>query len=132
MANLVPKGFHPQRVIIDSLSALSAAFEDNKENYRIYLMKLFEDLERHNSINLVISETEQEPMLYSRTGVEEFLVDGVIVLYNIRQGQLRERAIEILKLRCSNHSKSLVPYKMTPKKGIEIFHEDVVFLEGDK
>ncbi len=128
--DLIPKGFKPSRIFIDSLSALSTAFEDNKETYRLYLVKLFQDLEVNNSVNFVISETEQEPTKYSRSGVEEFLVDGVVVLYNIRQGEVRERGLEILKLRCSNHSKSLVPYTIG-KNGIEIHHKNIVFLEGN-
>jgi KaiC/GvpD/RAD55 family RecA-like ATPase len=95
--------------------------------YRIYLRHLFQKLEKYNSINLILGETEQEPNLYSRTGVEEFLVDGVFVLYNIRKGIVRQRALEILKLRCSNHVKKLVPYQIT-NNGIELFPEAEVFV----
>ncbi|MCH7902575.1 circadian clock protein KaiC, partial [archaeon] len=63
---------------------------------------------------------EQDPKVYSRTGVEEFLADGVIVLYNINKDGKRENALEILKLRSSSHKKGLVPYKIT-SKGITIF-----------
>jgi len=129
--DLIPKGFKPSRIFVDSLSALSSAFEDDKETYRIYLIKLFRDLEENKSVNLIIGETEQNPNTYSRTGVEEFLVDGVVVLYNFRQGQMRERGIEILKLRCSNHSKSLAPYTIT-NNGLEIHSESMIFLDSQK
>ena len=70
-------------------------------------------------MNYIISETEQDPGIYSRTGIEEFLGDGVIVLYNVKVGNSRKRAMEILKMRCCDHSKSLVPYSIT-SKGIKL------------
>ena len=125
--DVLPEDFIPDRVVVDSLSALSSAFEARSMEYRIYLRHLFQKLEKYNSINLILGETEQEPNLYSRTGVEEFLVDGVFVLYNIRKGIVRQRALEILKLRCSNHVKKLVPYQIT-NNGIELFPEAEVFV----
>ncbi|MFH1587331.1 MAG: ATPase domain-containing protein [Candidatus Diapherotrites archaeon] len=110
--------FIPDKIVVDSLSALSIAFDD-KENYRKYIRKLFETFERINSVNFVLAETEQDPTVYSRTGTEEFLADGVVVLYNLKKNEKRENALEILKLRSSNHVKKMVPYKISDK-GIEI------------
>ncbi len=110
--------FDPDRMCIDSLSALSIAFE-HEESYRKYIRELFEMLEGYNSINIVIGETEQNPTVYSRSGVEEFLADGVIVLYNLRIRGKRKNALEILKMRSGSHVKDIVPYKLGPK-GIEI------------
>lgn len=125
--DVLPDGFIPDRVVVDSLSALSSAFAKDSMEYRIYLRHLFQMLEQYNSVNLILGETEQEPNLYSRTGVEEFLVDGVFVLYNIRKGVMRQRALEILKLRCSNHVKKLVPYQIT-HNGVELFPDAEVFV----
>ncbi len=110
--------FVPDRIAIDSLSALSIGFEA-EENYRKYLRELFETLEYNNSVNLVIGETEQDPQLYSRTGVEEFLADGVVVLYNMKTEKRRENALELLKLRSCAHEKRMVPYKLG-NKGFDI------------
>lgn len=101
--------FHPDRVAVDSLSALSIAFR-SEDSYRKYIRELFELLEEYNSVSLAIDETEQDPTVFSRTGVEEFLADGVIVLYNVREGEHRKNALEILKLRSGKHVKSIVPY----------------------
>lgn len=117
--------FKPDRVVIDSLSALSIAFE-NSDRYRKYIHFLFEKLESYNSVNMVLSETDQSPMKYSRVGIEEFLADGVIVQYNLKIGQQRQQALEILKLRSSAHEKKLVPYKLTTK-GIEIYANQTLF-----
>ncbi|MDO8538501.1 MAG: ATPase domain-containing protein [archaeon] len=112
--------FEPDRIVVDSLSALSVAFMGNTENYRYYIKHMFDSLDQYNSVNYVISETEQDPGIYSRTGIEEFLADGVVVLYNVKVGTTRKRGLEILKLRFSNHVKDLVPYQIT-KNGIEIY-----------
>jgi circadian clock protein KaiC len=117
--------FKPDRIVIDSIPSLGAAFR-NKDCYRMYLQAMIEALNQHNSVNFLLSETEQEPDRYSRTGVEEFLVDGVFVLYNLRKGQVRRRAMEILKLRCSDHVKEMVPYMITGE-GVNILAGDKVF-----
>jgi KaiC/GvpD/RAD55 family RecA-like ATPase len=117
--------FHPDRVIVDSISALSVAFTDRLK-YRAYLNVLFDSLRSYNSVNLVVTESEQEPNVYSRTGIEEFLVDGVVVFYYIRRESVRTRALEILKLRFSDHIKRLVPFKIT-NNGIVIYLEEQVF-----
>jgi KaiC/GvpD/RAD55 family RecA-like ATPase len=117
--------FHPDRVVIDSLSALSVAFTDEMK-YRAYLNVLFDSLRSYNSVNMIVTESEQEPNIYSRSGIEEFLVDGVVVFYYIRRESVRTRAMEILKLRFSDHVKKLVPFKIT-NKGIVIYMEEQVF-----
>ncbi len=110
--------FVPDKIVVDSLSALAIAFSDD-QNYRKYIRELFESLEALNCVSYLISETEQDPKIYSRSGVEEFLADAVVVLYNVNSSGKRENAIEILKLRSSSHRKGLVPYYFTPK-GIAI------------
>jgi len=113
------------RIVIDSLSALSAAFID-KDKYRLYLKILFDSLNRKNSVNFVITESKQDLGLHSEANIAEFLSDGVIVLYNIKKDMIRERALEILKLRCSSHVTETIPFKIT-YKGIEIFPQERVF-----
>ena len=108
----------PDRICVDSLSSLSIAFEE-EENYRKYIRELFELLESYNSVNFMISETEQNPKIYSKTGVEEFLADGVVVFYNLKVAEFRKNALEILKMRAGRHIKRMVPYKMT-KDGFEL------------
>lgn len=104
--------FVPDRIGLDSLSALSIAFE-TEDNYRKYIRELFETFEEYGAVTYAIGETEQDPTVYSRTGVEEFLADAVIVFYNIKKKGERENALEILKLRSSKHEKRIVPYCLT-------------------
>ena len=43
----------------------------------------------------------------SRYGIEEFVAQGVIALYNIRKGSERARGLEILKMRGTKHSQKI-------------------------
>jgi len=116
--------FTPDRIALDSLSALAIAFGD-EENYRRYIMELFDLLRSYNAVSIVLSETEQNPKIYSRTGVEEFLADGVVVLYNLKVDGKRLNALEILKLRSSKHEKQMVPYRIT-SNGIQVDYLDLL------
>jgi KaiC/GvpD/RAD55 family RecA-like ATPase len=115
----------PDIIAVDSISALGIEFEDEK-NYRKYIKELFHKLQSYNSLNFIISETEQNPRVYSRTGVEEFLVDGVVVFYNLKIAGARKNALEILKLRSGKHVKEMVPYTIS-SKGFEIFFKQRTF-----
>jgi len=50
----------------------------------------------------------------------------VIVLYNIKHGNLRLRAVEVLKLRGSKHEERIVPFKITDK-GIVVYPKQELF-----
>ncbi len=123
---LIPHGFKPDRVVVDSLSALASAFTGKEESYRIYIEQLFRYFEGLGVTSFLISETEEVPTKFSETGVEEFLADGVIVFYNIRKGNIRENAIEVLKLRGVRHEKKIVAMQIT-SKGIVVYPEQEVF-----
>lgn len=124
-------GFKPDFIVLDSLSAVSSTFRGKEQAYRIYVERLFRFFEKIGSTNFLITETEQIPEIFSPTGVEEFLADGVIVFYNFRKENIRETAIEILKMRGEKHQKKIVAFKITDK-GIRVYPEQEVFgaLEG--
>ena len=75
-----------------------------------------------------ITETTQDPTEFSRTGIEEFLGDGVVVLYNLKQGDIRIRAVEILKMRGTVHKEKIVPFKITDK-GIEVYPDQSILMQ---
>ena len=124
---LIPEDFKPDIVIVDSLTAIASAFLGREETYRIYIEQLFRYFEELGVTTFLISETEQEPKMYSPTGVEEFLADGVIVLYNIRRGNVRQSGLEVLKMRGTKHQKKIVAMQITDRKGIEVYPEQEVF-----
>lgn len=123
---ILPKGFKPDFIVIDSLTAIASAFTGKDESYRIYIEQLFRFLEKTDATSFLITETEQVPKIFSQTGVEEFLADGVIVLYNLKHGNVRENALEILKLRGAAHQKKIVAMQIT-SEGVVIYPEQEVF-----
>ena len=123
---IIPEGFVPDRIVLDSVTAIAAAFSGREEGYRIFIEQLFRYLESLHATTFLISETEQMPTIYSKAGVEEFLADGVIVLYAIRSGNIRENGIEVLKLRGAKHEKKIVAMQIKDK-GIEIYPKQEVF-----
>lgn len=125
---IIPKGFKPDFIALDSLTAIASAFTGREENYRIYIEQLFRFFEKMKATAFLITETEQIPKIFSKTGVEEFLADGVIVMYNIQHGNVRENALEILKLRGAAHMKKIVAMQIT-NEGVTIYPEQEVFSE---
>lgn len=126
---LLPNDYkNPDFIVIDSLTAIASAFTGKEDSYRIYIEQLFRFLEKTGATSFLITETEQVPKIFSQTGVEEFLADGVVVLYAIKHGNTRENAIEILKLRGAAHQKKIVAMQITGK-GIVVYPEQEVFSE---
>jgi len=127
---ILPENFRPDIVVVDSLSAIASAFIGKEENYRSYIEQLFRFFENLGVNSFLISEAHGITS-YSRSGVEEFLADGVIVLYYLRKGGVREHAIEILKMRGSKFKKRIVPMKISDS-GIEVFPEQEIFGEFEE
>ena len=126
---VIPKDFHPDIIAVYSLSAIIAASVTKDKNYRVYLQQLFSFFEETGAISLLITETDPIPTRYSDSGIEEFLADGIIVLYNIKKKDVRQNAIEILKMRNCKHEKKIVLMEIG-KKGIEVFPDKHVSLEN--
>jgi circadian clock protein KaiC len=127
VVEIVPKDFNPDRIVLDSLSAVSAAFGDREEGYRIYIEQLFNALEKMNVTSFLITEIEQSLREERKPTVEEFLADGIIAFYNIRKGNFRVTAIEVVKIRGVAHKKKIVPFKIRAGKGIEVYPMEEIF-----
>ena len=117
---IIPKGFEPEVIVVDSLTAIIEAAATKDKNYRVYLQQLFSFFEETGSTSFLITETDPIPTRYSESGIEEFLADGILVLYNIQRKDCRENSIEVLKMRCSKHKKNTVLMEITGK-GIEVY-----------
>jgi len=124
---IIPKGFNPEVIVVDSLTAVISASISKEKNYRIYLQQLFSFFEETGATSFLVTETEPIPTRFSDTGIEEFLADGIIVLYNIQKGNERENAVEILKMRYSEHQKKIFAMEIT-NEGIKIYPERQVVL----
>jgi KaiC/GvpD/RAD55 family RecA-like ATPase len=118
--------FKADFIVLDSLSAVSSTFSGKEQSYRFYVERLFRFFEKIDCTTFLITETKQIPEIFSPTGVEEFLADGVIVFYSIRRENIRETGIEVLKMRGDDHQKKIVAMKIT-NKGIKVYPEQEVF-----
>ncbi len=117
--DFIPHGFSPYMLALDSISAMATAFSGRLEQYRIYIEQLFRYFETLNVTSFLVAEVEEAPGRVSRTGVEEFLADGIIAFYYYKAGPGRIRAVEIVKMRGSSHSPHIVPLYIT-KHGLVV------------
>lgn len=125
---VIPKDFHPDVIVVDTLSAIIAASLTKDKNYRVYLQQLFSFFEDTGATSLLITETNPNPSKFSDTGIEEFLADGIIVLYNIKKKETRINAVEILKMRESKHYKKIVKMEIGDS-GIKVIPQEKVETE---
>lgn len=122
----IPENFNPDIIILDSLSAVSAAFAGRKDGYRIYIEQLFRSLEETGATTFLITENSAS-LKKSESQVEEFLADGIISFYNLRIKNTRVKAMEILKLRGVNFKKKIVPFEITEGIGFEVYPMEEIF-----
>ena len=113
-----------KRLVIDSLTAFTLLHKDDLSKIESSL-NLFSMMRQWECTALLIAESDPDPESHKST-VMEFEVDGVILLYNIRKGDVRERALEILKLRGIHHSTKIFPIKVLDT-GIEVYPEEAFF-----
>lgn len=106
-----------RRLVIDSLTAYMLIFENEYDADRSVL-ELFDLLHSLKCTTLVTSEDPITPSS-APAGKMGFLTDGIIHLYTLRRGAERVRAIEIVKMRNTTHTTSLLKFDIT-KKGIAI------------
>jgi KaiC/GvpD/RAD55 family RecA-like ATPase len=119
-------GFKPDFIVLDSLTAISSTFRGKEQSYRFYVERLFRFFEHIRCTTFLITETQQIPEIFSPTGVEEFLADGVIAMYNVRLGNKRKTGIEVLKMRGEKHSRKIVAMEVTDK-GIKVYPNKQIF-----
>jgi KaiC/GvpD/RAD55 family RecA-like ATPase len=126
---IIPKDFHPEVIVVDSLTAIISASVTKEKNYRVYLQQLFNFFEETGATSFLVTETEPMPTRFSETGIEEFLADGIIVLYNLQLGDRRENAIEVLKMRYSNHQKKIFSMEIN-NDGMKVYPDRPVNIMG--
>ncbi len=114
-----------KRVVIDSATMVKFALEDIVE-YRQTLIEFLALLRGLDCTLVVTIEASKVGKNELDFDVEHFTMDGVINLYNVEQGDRRVRALEILKMRGTDHSRELVPFRVTPE-GIKIYTTEKVF-----
>ena len=116
-----------KRVVIDSINLLTMLLQTDEEK-RLALASLCNTLSSLGCTSLLLSETKEHSMDLSRYGMEEFVVDGVIVLYLVRQGQRFIPGIVVRKMRGINHERDIKYYKLTDK-GVIVYPDETLFAD---
>jgi circadian clock protein KaiC len=116
-----------KRVVIDSITSFALLFE-NDYKMRQAVLQLFSSLRKWGVTALVTSEGELNQLgdMKAKFGVE-FIADGFIAIHSIRKKEVRDFALEVVKMRGTNHFKKMVPLKMLEGKGIVLYPNQPVF-----
>lgn len=114
------KAFAPKRLVIDPITLYEMIFDHEGER-RNQLFTLVEIIKESGTTSVMVSESSRESPYQSRFGLIEYIADGVITLRNIRGTDMKSvmRLIEVSKMRLTEHSDAIKPYKIT-KNGIVV------------
>ncbi|MEX2751581.1 MAG: ATPase domain-containing protein [Candidatus Freyarchaeota archaeon] len=91
-----------KRVVLDSVSVLFLQYP-NSGVIRRELNIISSMLRKNKCTSIFVTETGNDPSAITRFGVEEYLANGVIVLYWEAEGDKRNRYIEVFKMRGTAH-----------------------------
>lgn len=113
-----------KRIVIDSYSLLLGSFSDFSDLYKVRngLVSLDREIKKRKCTAMIISDTKDGSDILSASGLEEHIVDGVIVLYLMKKPNYpfeAFRALSIRKMRSTHHPLDLYPFEIT-EHGISI------------
>ena len=108
-----------KRIALDSMNALFLQFPD-QPILRAELFRITTKLKRLGLTVVFTGERIEEYGEITRTGMEEFVADNVIILRNLLDNERRRRTIEILKLRGAPHQRGEFPFTITSRDGIVV------------
>jgi circadian clock protein KaiC len=108
-----------KRVIIDGIGSLFLRYK-NTLMVRLELLKIIATLKDSGVTAVITAERVSDSEPTSRFGVEDFVADSVIFLYNTVVGRQRERQIEIVKLRGGSHQTGKYPFLISDE-GLTVF-----------
>jgi len=103
-----------ERMVIDSVTSFELLFKDELAKRESALL-LFKTIKRWSCTSILTVEEEPSETKDSTSKPLEFESDSIILLYFVRAKNSRQRYLEILKMRGTNHSKST--YKFEIGKG---------------
>ena len=108
-----------RRVVVDSISVFLHKVNDPQLS-REKIFHLCSIVQNAQAVGFFVTDIPYGSHQVSRLGVEETVVDGVIILSSTEEGQERERYIEVYKLRNTAHLKGRHDL-VIGKGGVSIF-----------
>jgi circadian clock protein KaiC len=107
-----------QRVVVDSTAVFELYYKEPAE-IRKQLFKLLTGLKETGVTSIITSELPEETNMLAKFGVEEFIVDGVIILHFLGLGEKTYYSIQVRKMRRTDHQKDVHTMEISDK-GIEV------------
>jgi len=113
------KEIHPRRIVIDSLSHVAMVVkEDQLRQEAFRLIMYLKNKGLSSTLTWEMPQTPGQGFAISEVGIS-FLVDCIILLRFVEIESSMRKAIMIMKMRGSDHDKSLKEYSIT-SKGVTI------------
>ncbi len=117
------KELKAKRLVLDSVSVMGLVINDSSQ-IRKSILNIINTIKHQDSCTtLLVSEVEEDKKALSRFGVEEFVVDGVILLNYMGIGEEYNRSLMVRKMRRSNHGKDVYPFEIN-REGIHVKKAD--------
>jgi KaiC/GvpD/RAD55 family RecA-like ATPase len=113
------KSLKAKRLVIDSTSLIGMNIQEPSQ-IRKMLLSIVNIIKRTGCAALLVSEIREDEKALSRYGVEEFVVDSVIILNYLEyaSGELN-RSLIIRKMRRTDHGTDIYPMGIT-KNGMSV------------
>lgn len=108
-----------KRLFLDPVDALYEEFRDAVEVRRAFAA-MVRELRPLGVTTVIAAERPEGEGRLTRFGAEEFVVDNVVILRNVRGEEQRRRTLEVLKLRGADHRKGEFPFVIDAHLGIEV------------
>jgi circadian clock protein KaiC len=102
-----------RRVVVDSLTSVGFRVR-SEEKARDFILKLGQAFSELGVTSLMVAEVGAVPGAHSLYGVEEAIVDGVVMLSNMRRRGDMLRVLQIIKMRGTVHSRAQYVIDLTP------------------
>ncbi len=108
-----------KRLAIDSLGTLLLRFP-NQGTVRSEIQRVLNALKDLDMTAIITAERVDEYGPISRDGVEAFVCDNVVVMRHVLERESRNRSVEILKFRGTDHGRGEAPFTISSGIGISV------------
>jgi len=102
-----------KRLVLDSLTSVCYRIR-KEERIRDFMLRLGQALFALGCTTLLVSEVSEGPGRLSTYGVEEAIVDGLVLLGNTRRQGDIIRVLQVVKMRGTSHSRAQYVIELTP------------------
>lgn len=102
-----------RRVVLDSLTSVGFRVR-SEEKARDFILKLGQAFSELGTTSLMVAEVGAVPGVHSLYSVEEAIVDGVVLLSNLKRRGDMLRVLQVIKMRGTVHSRAQYVIELTP------------------